>query len=215
MWIVKNELRATVTLRGLGVSIEAGEEFDLDAIGRETAEKSPQVLVALEEGYISNVYKEPSAPQAPPTAAAPAAEVPKNLLTTGEFQERLEQFKQQFLTELKSRLPALEKLDKLDLLESAPTGAIDLRLELDNVRKAIASDMRTVVGEVEAARGRIEEEKRRVLADASLSESEIRARVAFLEEKERELAKNFETVGRTVEATDGDVMDKADLLSNL
>ena len=57
MWIVKNSLRATLAFRGLGVSIPAGAEFDLDAIGRDTAEQSPQVVVALEEGYLQNVFK--------------------------------------------------------------------------------------------------------------------------------------------------------------
>ncbi|MEO1997870.1 MAG: hypothetical protein ABGZ17_21630, partial [Planctomycetaceae bacterium] len=45
----------------------------------------------------------------------------------------------------------------------------------------------------------------------SLSDAEIRARLAFLDEQERELLKNFETVGRQIEQDgDGDVLDKAD-----
>ena len=40
--------------------------------------------------------------------------------------------------------------------------------------------------------------------------------MAFLEEQERELMKNFETVGQARSSPDGgDVMDKADLLANL
>ncbi|MBI3723179.1 hypothetical protein HY251_04375, partial [bacterium] len=58
-------------------------------------------------------------------------------------------------------------------------------------------------------------EKRRILADRSLPEPEIKARLSFLDEKERELEKNFETIGRQIEKNDGDIMDKADLLSEL
>jgi hypothetical protein len=195
-------------MKGLGVSIAAGEEFDLDAIGRESAEKSPQVVVAFEEGYLSNVFKQPGV-QGKGTAPS---EPQKGLLTTDEFHERLESFKKQFLDELKG----LHKLDKLDLLEAAPKGgSIDMKAELAEMRKAITSDVRGVLSEMSVAKEKIEAEKRRILADANLSQSEIKARLAFLEEKERELEKNFETVGRTVERNDGDVMDKADLLSGL
>lgn len=211
MWIVKNKLRATLTLRGLGVSIASGAEFDLDAIGRTTAESSPQVTVAFEEGYLENVFKQPGAGGAAP---ARGAETPRDLLTAGEFNQRLESFKAQFLNELKAQIPGLEKLDKLELAQ-APKDSVDLKAELENVRKAIASDMREVVGDIKVAREKIEAEKRRILSDASLSQHEIKARIAFLEEKERELAKNFESVGRTVEMSDGDVQDKADLLADL
>ena len=210
MWIVKNKLRATLTLRGLGVSIASGSEFDLDAIGRTTAETSPQVAVAFEEGYLENVFKQAGA--AGP-ASSPAHQTTKDLLTAGEFNERLELFKAQFLNELKRQIPGLEKLEKLEIGQAKES--VDLKAELENVRKAIASDMREVVGDIKVAREKIEAEKRRILSDASLSQHEIKARIAFLEEKERELGKIFESVGRTVEMSDGDVQDKADLLADL
>src|SRR5262249_50873154 len=109
MWIVKNSLRATLTLRGIGVSISPGEEFDLDAIGRDPAEHSPQVAVAFEEGYLQNVFK---APRDGSAQAAPAARAPdlSGLVTSADF----EKFKAQFLDELRTQLPALQKLEVLD-----------------------------------------------------------------------------------------------------
>src|SRR5205807_1915669 len=123
------------------------------------------------------------------------------------------------LDELKKQLPALQKLEqldnlkKLDNLHAQPTGALSLKEELEGFRKAIAGDVRQVVSEVQIAKEKIEAEKRKIMQDASLSDAEIKARLSFLEEKERELTKNFETVGRQIEGHDGDVMDKADLLS--
>src|SRR3954467_10460848 len=111
MWIVKNSLRATLSLRGLGVQIASGAEFDLDVVGRDTAEQSPQVAVAIEEGYLANVFKAPrEAAQPAAPAAAPAAPPPdlSGLVTSKDF----EAFKNQFLTELRGQLPALAKLDK-------------------------------------------------------------------------------------------------------
>ncbi len=211
MWIVKNSLRATLSLRGLGVSIAAGEEFDLDALGRDTAEHSPQVAVAFEEGYLANVFKAPRDSLVPQPSRSPDL---TGLVTSADF----EKFKAQFLEELRAQLPALqklEKLEKLDKLGEQQTGAVDLKAELDAFRKGIASDVREVVTDIKVAREKIEEEKRRILADSSLSEAEIKARLSFLDEKERELEKNFETIGRQIERNDGDIMDKADLLADL
>jgi hypothetical protein len=219
MWIVKNPLRATLSLRGLGVSIAAGDEFDLDAIGRDAAEKSPQVAVAIEEGYLKNVFKAPR-DAAGGTGSQPVGLTPeqlRGLVTSEDF----EKFKAQFLDELRKQLPALQKLEqldalkKLDTLSAQPAGPINLKEELEGFRKAIAGDVRQVVTDIQVAKEKIDAERRKILSDSSLSEAEIKARLSFLEEKERELTKNFETIGRTVEANDGDVMDKADLLSGL
>lgn len=214
MWIVKNSLRATLSLRGLGVSIASGAEFDLDAVGRDTAEHSPQVAVAIEEGYLTNVFKAPreAAPAAAP--AAPAAPPPdlSGLVTSKDF----ESFKNQFLAELRGQLPALAKLDKLDQLQ---TGAhqgpgVDFKGELEGFRKSLSDDVKAAADEIkQVARDKILNEKRKILADQNLSEAEMKLRIAFLEEKERELESNFESVGHKVEGHDGDVMDKADLLS--
>lgn len=212
MWIVKNSLRATLSLRGLGVQIGSGAEFDLDAVGRDTAEQSPQVAVAIEEGYLTNVFKAPrEAAHAAPAPAAPPQDL-SGLVTSKDF----EAFKNQFLTELRGQLPALAKLDKLDQMQ---TGAhqgpgMDLKGELEGFRKSISEDMRAAADEIkQVARDKILNEKRKILSDQNLTEAEMKLRISFLEEKERELLSNFETVGHKVEGQDGDVMDKADLLS--
>ena len=84
------------------------------------------------------------------------------------------------------------------------------------MRAAISQDMQELVGELKLVRERFASVKGRIKEDSSLSQAEVKARLAFLEEQERELLKNFETVGRQVESDDdGDVMDMADLLSNL
>ena len=216
MWIVKNSLRATVSLRGLGVSIPAGAEFDLDAVGRDTAEQSPQVAVAIEEGYLKNVFKAPREAAPPSSGGSTTTIAPADLsglVTSKDF----EAFKSQFLTELRSQLPALQKLDKLDQLQTgahAAAAGADLKDQLEGFRKSIADDVKAAADEIkQVARDKILAEKRKILADQNLTEAEMKLRIAFLEEKERELETNFESVGHKVEGQDGDVMDKADLLS--
>lgn len=197
MWIVKNTLKATLTLKGLGVSVPAGQQLDLDVLGRERAEASAQVLVALEEGYLENVFK------AAPAGAlddAPTGYAPREAAPRGMSSAELEAFKRRFLEELRETMPVAAKGD-----------------DLERVREAITSDVRQLVGEMKLLRERFESARGEVRHDPRLSDVEMRARLAFLEEQEQALLKNFESLGKRVEQeqADGDVMGKADLLSNL
>ena len=201
MWIVRNALRATLNLRGLGITVPAGQEFDLDdRLGRERAESNNQIQVAFEEGYLENVYKAP-------TTATPATAggIPTAAMSGGRglSSEELEDFKRSFMRELREQLPQMANV--------ANAGHVE------QMRQAISQDVQALVGEFKLLRDRFEVAKGAVRQDPKLSDAEVKARLAFLEEQERALLKNFETVGRRVESEkeDGDVMDKADLLSNL
>ncbi|MBL4847271.1 MAG: hypothetical protein JKY65_17265 [Planctomycetes bacterium] len=195
-WIVKNTLKGTLSFRGLDLSIKAGDEFDLDTRpGRSAAEGSNQVIVAFEEGYLANVFKEPQPSSGP---------APRGVATEGVSQAQidasLDRFKDEVLSEIRSQRSTTE-----DASSS----------QLEDVRSSISQDMQELVGELKLVRDRFASVRGRIEVDNNLSEVEIKARLMFLDEQERELMKNFETVGRTVESDDGDVMDKADLLANL
>ncbi len=170
MWIVRNLLRGTLTLRGLGISIPAKGEIDLDAaLGRERAERSNQVLVAFEEGYLQTVRKDE------PGAAAE------------EIEARLAGFKEA------------------------------LARDLAALRTSLAGDVRDLLAGLKVARLKLTEEKERILVDTTLSDAEVRARLAFLEEQERELEKNFSEIGRKKSASPvaGGVVANADLLAGI
>ncbi|MCO5166583.1 MAG: hypothetical protein M9894_09485 [Planctomycetes bacterium] len=198
MWIVRNTLRATLSLRGLGVAIPSGQEFDLDGLGRDRAEASNQVQVAFEEGYLENVYKAPREGGITHTSVGVAMPMGR-----GVSGEELDAFKRSFMSELREQLPQLANVANASHIEQ--------------MRQAISQDVQALVGEFKLMRDRFEFAKGRVREDPTLSDAEVKARLAFLEEQERELLRNFETVGRRIEQEqeDGDVMGKADLLSNL
>lgn len=202
MWLVKNRLKATLTLRGLGVSIRSGDEFDLDVLGRDLAEGSNQVQVAFEEGYLENLNKVPRPQPNPDLDRTGSMAMPGGLgLSRGATAEELDEWKRQFMSELKQQLPTV----------AGAAGAS----QLEQVRAAISSDVQALVNEFKLLRDRFETTKAAVRHDARLSDVEMKARLAFLDEQEQALLKNFDTVGREQRVEDGDVMDKADLLSNL
>jgi len=198
MWIVKNTLKATLSFRGLDLSIPAGDQFDLDVLGRKTAEGSNQVQVAFEEGYLENVFKAGGPPDEGVNGANGGVHVAP---VQGISPEQFDAFKREFLDELRAQLP----------------GPSEGNL-LEQVRATISQDVQQLVSELKQIRERFAVEKGRIQQNPSLSDAEIRARLAFLEEKEQELLKNFESVGREIQHDDdddGDIMDKADLLANL
>jgi hypothetical protein len=119
-------------------------------------------------------------------------------MTAEDLDSRLGKFKDEFLDELRTQLPRLAD-----------------RTQLDDVREAISADVQTLVGELKELRTKFASVKGRVADDSSLSEAEVKARLAFLEEQERELLKNFETVGKQHEGDDNDLLEMADMLSNL
>ena len=93
-----------------------------------------------------------------------------------------------------------------------------LKAELASLRSSLAGDMRDLFQHLKVAKLRLHEEKERVLVDSSLTEGELKARLAFLDEQEREIEKNFSEIGRKSEAARSgasSLAEKADLLSRL
>jgi hypothetical protein len=57
MWIVANQLKGVVRFPGFGIEIPPDGEYDLDSVGREKAEGSVQIKLALENAYLKTVRK--------------------------------------------------------------------------------------------------------------------------------------------------------------
>ncbi len=91
--------------------------------------------------------------------------------------------------------------------------------ELEAMRSQLSGDMQAIAGGIEGVHERLARERRRILNDRSLSESEIEARLQFLAEQEQRLERNFEAIGRQVERgtedEGGGIDEKARLLSRL
>lgn len=109
-------------------------------------------------------------------------------------------------------------------IERALVGHLDafktsLKDDLGSLRTSLAGDVRVMLDNLKVARARLREEKDRILFDSSLPDAEIKARLACLDEQERELEKNFSEIGRKrssmAAAGTGSVAEKADLLSSI
>ena len=92
-----------------------------------------------------------------------------------------------------------------------------LSKELGQLRTSLAGDVREILSGLQVARAKLHEEKERVQQDSSLSDAEIRARLAFLDEKENELEKNFREIGKkkSGDTGSGNIAANAELLTKL
>jgi len=57
MWIVSNQLKGVLKFPALGLEIPAEGEADLDTLGRDKAEASGEIKIALEQAYVKTVRK--------------------------------------------------------------------------------------------------------------------------------------------------------------
>jgi hypothetical protein len=57
MWIVANQLKGVLKFPSLGIELAPDKDVDLDSIGREKAEASGQLKLAIESGYLKTLRK--------------------------------------------------------------------------------------------------------------------------------------------------------------
>ncbi len=57
MWIVANQLKGVLKFPGLGIEVPPEKNVDLDTLGREKAESSDQLKLAIDMGYLKTVRK--------------------------------------------------------------------------------------------------------------------------------------------------------------
>ena len=57
MWIVANQLKGVLKFPGLGIEVLPEKNIDLDTLGREKAESSDQLKLAIDHGYLKTVRK--------------------------------------------------------------------------------------------------------------------------------------------------------------
>jgi hypothetical protein len=57
MWIVSNQLKGVLKFPALAIEVTPDGEFDLDTLGREKAEASSEIKIALDNAYLKTVRK--------------------------------------------------------------------------------------------------------------------------------------------------------------
>jgi len=83
MWIVANQLKGVLKFPALPLEVSPEGEADLDALGRDKAEASSELRIALENGYLKTVRKTVNLEESEVQAMIEAriSEIKKSLVT--------------------------------------------------------------------------------------------------------------------------------------
>jgi hypothetical protein len=207
MWIVRNKLRATLKIEGTAIEIEPEQEVDLDIHGRDFVDELLPLAVAFEEGYLENVFKEAPQQVAPVTPVTQPVTITQGV-TAVEMSSHLEDFKQSIIDELKQTIPSQNGEGMVSAILGQQIGA---------VQEELRAGVKGVLESLEAVQGRLSQEKAKIVSNPNLSRAEIRARLAFIEETERNIKTNFDRIGHVIESESdqSDVLGHADLLADI
>lgn len=176
MWIVKNILRGALYIDELKLRIPPKDYVDLDKLGRTKVEGSMQLKLAFEEGYLQNIKKSESTDGASDT-------VMDELRKIQAPDER---------RELKK-----EVLDLRRALFEERQREQQLLQQFSEFKDVLLREMKALLREL--ATGRRVEGAPEGVSVGPLSEAELRARLTFLEAKEKEISSNLSQIGKRTE----------------
>jgi hypothetical protein len=226
-WRVQSKMEGPLNLADIGLTFTKGQIRDLDVIGRENAEKSNDIKMAMMKGWIIQLSKDAGPPktidqgvveglhQAAVKAGEVATQASQAVATQNEMIARLEatikmqaeqlaKYQEESRKKQKQQDQLMDKTDKI-LTEVREFAARDpLRLQ----------DIKTALLGIQAERGEISKQLEQV-SKSETSDAEVHAHQKILEIKEKKLAKNFEDLGRTISQEADNVQDALDAMDQL
>lgn len=207
-WVIQSQNEGPLHLADIGIMLLKGQMRDLDLIGRENAERSNDIKLALQKLWIKTIRKDPytnggstmspQVVQGLQEATAKATEAAKAAISVAEDLKTRNVQLQGQLNEQK------KQSDKIltELRAFADAHPLHLRTILEAIKNA------------QFERAQIATEKAATPSD-DMTEGEMKARDKILELKDKKLEKNIENLGKTISASSEDVTDVLDQLDEL
>lgn len=207
-WVIQSQNEGPLHLADIGIMLLKGQMRDLDLIGRENAERSNDIKLALQKLWIKTIRKDPytngggsmspQVVQGLQEATVKAAEAAKAAISVAEdLRTRNVQLEGQLNEQKKQSDKILSELRAF-----ADAHPLHLKTILEAIKNA------------QVERVHIAEERKVAPAD-DMTEGEMKARDKILELKDKKLEKNIENLGKTISASSEDVTDVLDQLDEL
>ena len=217
-WEITSTLEGPVELSDLGIVLTKNcPRRDLDLIGRENAERSNDIKIAMAKGWIKTIRKDPSARDAGGVslqvvqqlqeatkrvneAAAAHAEVVKQLDDRNSRLEELEDRNRKLEQSLQE-----QKGKQEEILAEVRAFADAFPLGIKTIKEAMknAQAERTVIA--------AEREK----MSSADTDADLKAQARILEAKDKKLEKNVNHLGKTVSKSAEDMKDVMDAMDEL
>ena len=213
-WIIKNRHAGPVEIRDLSVWFQGLQIRDLDIIGRENVERSNDLKLLFNKGFLEQIRKD---------AHSSANSIdPKSIEQLNAAVARVSEVSARAAADQAAHAKQMGAIqtENENLKKSMAEQAVLTNTVLSEVRefakkfpadvKTFSEAMRNIVAERSAIA-----EKREELADAGVSEAEIKVADRILSLKDKKLEKNLENLGKTVSGSAADVKGALDAMDEL
>lgn len=219
-WMIQSMNEGPIILSDVGITMTRGQIRDLDLIGRENAERSNDIKLALMKGWIKELRKDahsasgidPKIVQQMQEAASKANHVAEQLeqVTADQKQTigKLEESNKRLGEELEAqKATTAEVLSNTKQLMTKMQEMIDQDpLRMRAIKEAIAN--------IKVEQVAVSKEQKELAASGD-SEAEIKAREKILQMKEKKLKKNYDDIGRTMTDDSSQIDEALDALDSL
>lgn len=227
MWIIQSVHEGPLHLNDIGLMLTHGQTRDLDLMGREKAERSNDVKIALntKPPYIKTIRKDAYAPEAT-IDIGKLQEASQQTLAAAASIQGVAAGQSELIARMSEQLQAQMERNKHLEEQIAKQGAQTQQV-LDNTEKVLAQvkafaeanpleirslkeTLLNIQFEKQVVAKKIEE-----LPSMGLSEAEMRAQERILKLKEAKLERNAETIGKSISMDAKDVQSELDALEKL
>jgi hypothetical protein len=212
-WIIKNKHAGPVEVRDLCLWFQGGQIRDLDIIGRENVERSNDLKILMNQHFLEQIRKDGHSSTSidPKTVEQLNAAVAKvSEVSVKAAADQAAHAKQ--MGDIQAENAGLKKsmAEQAELTNKVLSEVQEFAKKFPADIKTFSEAMRNIVAERQAI-----SEKREELAEAGVSEAEIKVADRILSLKDKKLEKNLENLGKTVSGSAADVKGALDAMDEL
>lgn len=222
-WIVMNAGEGPLIINELGINLTGKQHFDLDMIGRVNAERSNEVKLALQKGWLKQVRKDASAEGSAITPAAlndiktsVAASVSASV-AAGQQSLEAELAKTRLELEAAKKRQAEMQAEMLQKHDQASVRQ-DLILaelqKLSQMQPAFVETVKKAMSNIKIEQATIAHQREEI-KESGASPEEIKAQEKILALKDKKLEKNYQDIGKSLSKNASNVDEALDALDEL
>ena len=212
-WIIKNRHAGPVEVRDLSLWFQGLQIRDLDIIGRENVERSSDLKLLFNKGFLEQIRKD---------AHVSGNVDPKVVEHLNAAVAKVEEVSNKAAADQAAHARQMGDIqaENANLKKSMAEQAVLTNKVLEEVRAFAGKFPADAATFAEAMRNIVAEratiaEKREELAEAGVSDAEIKVADRILALKDKKLEKNLENLGKTVSGSASDVKGALDAMDEL
>jgi hypothetical protein len=210
-------MEGPVILADMQLSFTKGQIRDLDIIGREHAEKSNDIKIAFNKGWIAELSKDPSPVsedvQASIRVAAEniAGRAEEAIAANADVISRLEEQNKKLVSQLEKQ--SFQEVKQAEILDKTTRILSEIKSFADR-DPILLRTLKEALGNISAERRHIKEQSDEIKSSGD-SDAEIEAHERILRLKDNKLKKNFEDIGKSISKDADSVEDTLSQMDEL